>query len=679
MVNKKYNEVQRWIMVALCSALFLFPGVAHSKDSCNKFAGWVKPLQAFAIEDRRGNLRMAPIRKPSEAYEEYKILFEDENFTPFFGKPFDSLNGFTRSGINRALQYAGNRCGKRDETDIKFYVSLSPGVYLSEPFSNRATRGPDMSYEAIVAHVQQVRSTGGSMISKPNTDKKSALSASTTSAAASHQADNKQTINAMDPISPMSLSGSWTVVSMYDMKKFHRVLERRISDFEFRFENINARTIRITRSHRKNTKESASTDLKLGPSKRGFTLTMKSNSVQARNGFSFYSLAPLRSKNGVDILKSSNDGYYIRFRETDSARDAGFSEMDFYSFCAGPAASMVLDAQKEFNYLEKLASPHPIFYKRYDKRLVAALGLFGSKHLESTFGKRYLDFSKQAQVEFVERLRACAIFHPNRQKADLIATALFGNSFTMFTVKRDADIQTGKKQKALEVYTNASEASNLLRNVEQKRESLNSAVAEIDRSRLGADKRIEKLAAVYDENVYHLPPSEKVTELSTLATSLAELQNRRQIEREEELDRTGPARSQGDLVAGATRKYFLQNCSKAVLSLKAGEKGRGLGAILSARSVKDIDGQCVIESATHILSFSLQGVALQSCSDEDLAVCSFQAYWLCSYKLNPKFGFSKGTANIDPVCPLVRNSPTDMIGRYTRKSQRRWIAQQISW
>lgn len=181
------------------------------------------------------------------------------------------------------------------------------------------------------------------------------------------------------------------------------------------------------------------------------------------------------------------------------------------------------------------------------------------------------------------------------------------------------------------------------------------------------------------EYAYKPPPSDIAPELSDLAVRINSLEKRRAAEREAELDRTAPAASQNTLILEATRAYVLEICSKAVLALRAND-GQALLSLASARSVKARNGSCVIDSATHLFSFHLWSVGQQRCTARgDATKCNFKARWACSYKLNPQFGFSKETANIDPVCPLMRNLSVAMAGQFDKKAPRRWIAKQVDW
>jgi hypothetical protein len=487
------------------------------------------------------------------------------------------------------------------------------------------------------------------------------------------------------PLNSDNLAGTWAPTQLWETKSFPiRELKRNALKVIYDFEKVGANRYQAKKRWRSGSGEPDSIELVIKKRRDGFSLQLPSNSAAMQRRFPAYSMDPKQSAHGVDILTSvtspttRDSMYMIRFRKTRAAEEARIDSYDYFSFCSGPARRFAQAARTELNALQSLASVDSRAAAPYRKEIALSLGMFGSSGFKDLNGIAFNGLSTAAQSTLIERLRICAIYNTDRAMADMVANGLFGDRFTQEVIKSDVGRSLHSK-KPLNSSVRPDGMAQSLRQADAARKALTVARQKLDSSSLQGDKLLEAKWAMLREYAYKLPPSEIAPELSDLAVRMNSLEKRRATEREAELDRTAPAASQNTLILEATREYILENCSKAVLALRA-NNGQALLSLASARSVKARNGNCVIDSATHLFSFNLRSVEQQRCSaNDDRTTCNFKARWACSYKLNPKFGFSKQTANIDPLCPLVRNSSVAMEGQYDKKAPRRWIAKQVDW
>lgn len=135
------------------------PNNKFNSISCESLAAWVKPLQRTATKNRQGKLRSTRIYNTHQAFEEYKFLFEDENFIPFFGDSFDKLGEWSLSRAYRWIENSATKCRKRTEPDIQFYLGLNPRIYLVHAFSDAGGRGPEMRLKHMAEYVKKARLT----------------------------------------------------------------------------------------------------------------------------------------------------------------------------------------------------------------------------------------------------------------------------------------------------------------------------------------------------------------------------------------------------------------------------------------------------------------------------------------------------------------------------------------
>lgn len=389
-----------------------------------------------------------------------------------------------------------------------------------------------------------------------------------------------------------------------------------------------------------------------------------------------YRLERMRSRSGVDILQGNSGGtYLIRFRPTEAALSYG--AVGFDDFCSGPGRALAEAARREIDAAEE----YPAWTAEGEPARIAALhGVFGGPAFAKAFGRAIGDMQNPARTEIVERLRTCAIFHPNRAIGDPLATALFGDALTTAALRADLQQTTrARDARPLEVRSSAGRAYGLVSRAGIERDNLSRGLAEVAASEMPDRTRQARIAALVRAAAPHLPPSETGARLTRVAVAQARADREAARAAQAEADRTAAPRPEGDLVLDAARDYFLANCNKAVLTMRAVNAGSGVVTTVLARRIEPQGGQCTVVLATHILRFIPRAVRLQGCSGSDPADCRFDLFWACSYDLNPAFGFSSGLANFDPICPVIELAPVPMTGRFRRAAPGRWVALAIDY
>jgi len=486
------------------------------------------------------------------------------------------------------------------------------------------------------------------------------------------------TYSSTEPMTRENLSGVWVPVQVFQQRRNRRTTLRRnlpTNVYQFNYKDEHTYSVQLIQPDGSAVFEPV--DLTLREHRDQLSLRLASNSSSVRNRFPPFSVRPKRSSDGVDILTNvttttQNSDYLIRFRQTDGAKEANIAELTFDKFCTGPAAKLSQGVLKEQGALKALERDHPAQTQKYSLIKASSLGLFNPDLMTKVIGKPLNELSREAKSTIFERLRVCAIYHPDRNVGDALADALFGEQFTLNAVRSDIGRSLTSKSPLLPSRTKRSVEGWL-----EKAITSASAIASLpgysDISALSEEELKSSLNTI-EGFVYDIPPSQ----IGNRFTTVGRLGDQLKAVTQARIDNTSPARSDQELVLSASRKYLLENCNRAVLALRD-KSGQALPGLLSASSVEPRGRMCVIESATHLFKFNVSRVSLDTCSSNEPTVCNFTAYWSCSYTLNPKFGFSSGTANIDPVCPLVRSSSVQMRGMYQRKAPSRWVATKVEW
>ncbi len=496
-------------------------------------------------------------------------------------------------------------------------------------------------------------------------------------------APKSTTVDDGKPLSQDNLSGIWSHTQIWESKSFgKREIKRNIPWVKFDIRKNGSRRYTVYRILKDGSLDPDSAQLRTRSVFDTFTLQLTTNTAAMRPRFSPYSVQPLRSKYGVDILTNvtvpttRSSSYLIRFRENEHAREANIEEHDYDSFCSGPASRLSSAARAEDSALKKIIAADSSLKKRGATQRALILGLFGSERFKETIGKSYQSLSEKAKLTLTERLRICAIYHTNRLSGDMLLKALFGTGFNRERLRKDIgrSYKRNFPQEAVsQLYVNQYFAEARL-----AREALEKEKRALEETGLTGDELTVEKYKILSKHALALPPSEVSAELVKVASIKKNIAQQEAEEREKELDRTAPAKSESTLVLDATKKFLLRDCNRASLALRD-KTGQSYIPLATARSVTAKGSRCVIESLTHLLSFNVRDAGSVSCSSGDPASCTFLAFWYCEYDLNPSFGFSSGTANIDPICPVVRNTPVKMNGVFQRKAPRRWIAQDIDW
>jgi hypothetical protein len=161
----------------------------------------------------------------------------------------------------------------------------------------------------------------------------------------------------------------------------------------------------------------------------GFAFNLRPNTRGSTGGYVFGRLIPKSFRSGVDILSDQNRQLLIRFRRTEGARTLGIASLDFDAFCNGPAAALSSAAPTELKVIERIQKGYPDL--NMNTRRGLALGLFGGKVFSETFGVDFTELDNGVRTEIFERLRACALYHPNRSVGQTLINMLWGDEYTI--------------------------------------------------------------------------------------------------------------------------------------------------------------------------------------------------------------------------------------------------------
>ena len=482
-----------------------------------------------------------------------------------------------------------------------------------------------------------------------------------------------------EPMNRENLSGVWVPVQVFQQRRNRKtLLTRNLPNVVYQLSYKDTQTYSVQLTQPDGSVVTDRVDLGLREYRGKLSLRLATNSSAVRSSFPPYSVSPKRSVDGVDILTNvtvpttRSSHYLIRFRQTDGAREANIAELTFDKFCTGPAAKLSQGALKEQRALKEFNRDYPDLARRYSMIKISTLGLFNPNLMMDVIGKTLNNLSQDAKSTLFERLRVCAIYHPDRAVGDALADALFGERFTLNAVRSDIGRSLSSKA-PLEPFQTKRAVQSWLDKAITSANAIAGLPVSSDISTLSEDE-LKTTVNEIEGIIYDIPPSQIAAQFATVAR----LKDRLEAVVQARIDATSPVKPDQELVLTATRKYLLGNCNRAVLALRD-KSGQALTSLLTASLVEPRRGMCVIESATHLFKFNISRVSLDSCSSNDPAVCNFDAYWSCSFKLNPKFGFSSTTVNIDPVCPIVKSSPVRMHGSFRRIAPSRWEATKIDW
>ena len=380
-------------------------------------------------------------------------------------------------------------------------------------------------------------------------------------------------------------------------------------------------------------------------------------------------LYPKSMRSGVDILTNGNARLLIRFRRTPGAETLGIADLDFDQFCSGPAKAVAAGAQREIQATRSVSM---------DVQAAARLGLFGGPEFAATFGAGFDALENPVRTELVERLRACALYHPERQSGDAIRTALFGDAFSLATWAADAMVsQRGRftgRQRELQVRPPAGAIGNEVAALEAGRAALAEAVPAL--SGPGVENITEAELDRIERIARSLPASEAGETLRRIDALRADRARMLAAAELAERDATLPPKAEPDLIRQASRDWMTANCSRGALLLQSVlNDGAGGGLVLLSRNVEAVGGGCQMDLGTHLLTFNVGSVIGSSCTSGDMASCDFTARFSCDYRINPDFGFDGNLGDLDPFCPVIELLPIDMEGVFRRNAPSRWTAE----
>lgn len=489
------------------------------------------------------------------------------------------------------------------------------------------------------------------------------------------------------PLSKDNLAGRWIPTKLFVGRRSGKPFFRRRS-LGMSYDIVNSGTDKYEAYKVPSGRNEATESVEIIAKQRHrfLTLQLPSNQTNLRDWFPSLALRQQQSRHGVDILtdvsghRSSNSLYLIRFRDSQEFRNAKIGLLDYSEFCAGPAERLAELIYRESRALESIRKVSPSIASKYRQTTVLSMAAFGSEIFEDVTGSTFSDLSSAGKSTLFERLRVCAIYHPDRHVGGMIAKALIGDRFTVQTVGLEVG-RSIRPKKPLHITVTPAGIEKALQQAKTNRLEFSAELEKLNNSKLAGGNLLKSKWEVYSKYAFKMLPSEHAPELVKIAKAIEEIDLRAAIEREAMLDRTAPAKPQHVLLLDATSDFIVKDCNRAALALRAArnEDGESLVPIVIARSVKAKNDVCVIDSATHLLSFNIAKVENPSCETGDPTNCKFTAYWYCKYELNPDFGWDKKTANIDIVCPLVRSQPIQMNGQYERKAPRRWIANRVDW
>lgn len=233
------------------------------------------------------------------------------------------------------------------------------------------------------------------------------------------------------PLAPRNLAGTWGVAFVYMQREgFSTHIRRSLPDYYFEFERVKGKRVWLKKISESSNEVLRRTRIKVRRKDKTFGLILSSNSALVRKGIPFYYLDPLHSQNGVDVMQEGDTGstILIRFRRTKEAVEAGFGQLRFKEFCGGPVRVIAKPAKTELDAAQRLVKRYPEVFRRYRVANAARIGLFLSPEFKRAFGIAFDEFSDEAQTQFLERLKYCAVVHPDRALAEPIAKAVLNTS-----------------------------------------------------------------------------------------------------------------------------------------------------------------------------------------------------------------------------------------------------------
>ncbi|WP_324753228.1 peptidoglycan-binding domain-containing protein [Roseovarius sp. Pro17] len=405
-----------------------------------------------------------------------------------------------------------------------------------------------------------------------------------------------------------------------------------------------------------------------------FLLRFSSNAQNYTQGFRFRAPSPKVSRNGVDILGSKNN-FLVRFRPTEAAEELGVKTKIPTDFCSGPAREISRSALREIGIAEKLPENAPDILSNYEPSAGSKIALFGSQIFEESFGKPFNELSLSAKTELFERLRTCALL-ANSPEVDRALEATILSEIDVVSVDSDLGFTIGRARNAGVIFiTRPTEVSSLVLASRNSLRQLQARISEIDASEADESAKLsQKIGAVRRSAAQMLP-----SDVEAIAISLQDASKKYQDAKQAEMERNSAPLPENTLLLNATNKFFTDNCSRAFLAVQAiNGGGNGLSTLL-ARSFEARGDTCVVNLTTHLFTFNLDRVVTSSCEGVESYECSFVGKFWCKYELNPEFGFSSSTADIDPVCPAVSAVPQSFEGNFVLVSPVRWQATRIDW
>ncbi|MGD9827507.1 MAG: hypothetical protein AB7E70_15430 [Hyphomicrobiaceae bacterium] len=476
------------------------------------------------------------------------------------------------------------------------------------------------------------------------------------------------------------LGGTWNIAIVTEDRS-HALrpgLRKRLWKDTFTFRKRDARTVVATRKSDDARRNGGSVELILEKTRSEQHLRLSSNVARLREIFPAYAITPVAEIPPATIFKG-DDLYFIRFLPGPPGARGDFQRMTFLEFCNGPALTMAASARSELAVAARLKQKAPRFFKTYDDSIAAMFGLFRDDVSQRAIGRPFSQMSREEQEDVVGRLQVCAIFHDDPAVSEPLGIALFrafSNSHVRGTLKMRS---TRFRDPSLALKRHPAIIGSLLAREREARAQLDRTVPKAPRpSTLDEARKLEQdLRAGMDR----VAPSFVQERAILAASAIQALEERQRRAREEERERTGPPLSGRDLVLQATQRFFLANCNRIVLALRAAKHGNGQGllAIASTSAIGPKDGFCVTESAMLIGRFQIDRAEQVRCRGAALQECEWTAYFYCSERLNPKFGLSPGTRDLDIRCAVIRRLPVPMKGRFTVKSKRRWDAISLAW
>jgi len=247
--------------------------------------------------------------------------------------------------------------------------------------------------------------------------------------------------NDKGPLSVSNLAGEWAPTQIWETNSFPlKQLERNEPNVIYHLEKTGLSRYRTSKIYRHNSDTADGVTLTAKEKKDGFSLTLTSNTEEQGDWFPMHSLDPHYSANGVDILTNvtaptiSENMYLIRFRPDGAANEADIALMNYFEFCSGPARKLASQLSYE---IQKLSLTKKAITAKNYPQVALAIGLFGSNKFAEVFGQSFMNLSTASKTTIIERLRVCAIYHVDRQPADLLAQVLFGDSFNREAIKAE--------------------------------------------------------------------------------------------------------------------------------------------------------------------------------------------------------------------------------------------------